>query len=50
MADAVEKFDRLAVGRVEESLSGEIKDAVHSLESIRVADLMELLVHVRPPK
>jgi len=48
--DAVEKFDRLAVGRVEESLSGEIKDAVHSLESIRVADLMELLVHVRPPK
>ena len=48
--DAVEKFDRLAVGRVEESLSGEIKEAVHSLESIRVADLMELLVHVRPPK
>jgi 2-methylcitrate dehydratase len=48
--DAVEKFDRLAVGRVEESLSGEIKDAVHSLESIRVADRMELLIHVRPPK
>jgi 2-methylcitrate dehydratase len=48
--DAVEKFDRLVVGRVEESLSGEIKDAVHSLERIRIADLMELLIHVRPPK
>jgi 2-methylcitrate dehydratase len=48
--DAVEKFDRLVAGRAEESLSREIKDAVRSLESIRVADLMQLLVRVKGPQ
>src|SRR6202047_13659 len=32
--DSVEKFDRLVAGRVDEGLCREIKDAVHSLESI----------------
>jgi 2-methylcitrate dehydratase len=41
--DSVEKFDRLVAGRVDEGLSGEIKDAVRSLESIQVKDLMKLL-------
>src|SRR3984885_4046573 len=40
--DSVEKFDRLVAGRVDEGLCREIKDAVHSLESIQVADLMAL--------
>jgi 2-methylcitrate dehydratase len=48
--DAVDKFDRLAAGRVEETLSGEIKDAVRSLDNIQVADLMQLLVRVKGPK
>jgi 2-methylcitrate dehydratase len=48
--DAVEKFDRLVAGRVEESLSGEIKDAVRSLESVQIADLMQLLGSVKAPK
>jgi 2-methylcitrate dehydratase len=41
--DSVEKFDRLVAGRVDEGLSGEIKDAVRSLENIQVKDLMKLL-------
>jgi 2-methylcitrate dehydratase len=41
--DSVEKFDRLVAGRVEQGLSGEIKDAVRSLETIRVRDLTRLL-------
>src|SRR5271170_4476423 len=41
--DSVEKFDRLVAGRVDESASREIKDAVHSVESIPVKDLMQLL-------
>jgi 2-methylcitrate dehydratase len=41
--DSVEKFDRLVAGRVDEGLSSEIKDAVRSLESIQVKDLMKLL-------
>jgi 2-methylcitrate dehydratase len=45
--DSVEKFDRLVVGRADEGLSREIKDAVHSLESIQVRDLMKLLDHVK---
>ena len=45
--DSVEKFDRLAAGRVDEGLCREIKDAVHSLESIQVADLMALLGRVK---
>jgi len=48
--DAVDKFDRLAAGRVEEILSGEIKDAVRSLDNIQIADLMQLLVRVKGPK
>src|ERR1700729_1351886 len=40
--DSVEKFDRLVAGRVDEGLCREIKDAVHSLESIQVVDLMAL--------
>jgi 2-methylcitrate dehydratase len=45
--DSVEKFDRLVTGRVDEGLCREIKDAVHSLESIQVADLMALLGRVK---
>jgi 2-methylcitrate dehydratase len=41
--DSVEKFDRLVAGRVDAGLSGEIKDAVRSLENIRVRDLTQLL-------
>jgi 2-methylcitrate dehydratase len=44
--DSVEKFDRLVAGRADESLSGEIKDAVRSLETIQVGDLMQLLGRV----
>src|SRR5271170_6439612 len=47
--DALEKFDRLVVGRADEGLSREIKDAVLSLESIRVADLMKLPGRVKAP-
>jgi len=45
--DSVEKFDRLVAGRADNGLSGEIKDAVRSLESIQVRDLMQLLGRVR---
>lgn len=45
--DSVEKFDRLVAGRADKGLSGEIKDAVRSLESIQVRDLMQLLGRVR---
>src|SRR5271169_3382565 len=41
--DSVEKFDRLVAGRADASVSSEIKDAVRSLESIQVRDLMQLL-------
>jgi 2-methylcitrate dehydratase len=41
--DSVEKFDRLVAGRVDKVLSGEIKDAVQSVENIQVRDLMRLL-------
>jgi 2-methylcitrate dehydratase len=41
--DSVEKFDRLVEGRADVSVSREIKDAVRSLESIQVKDLMQLL-------
>ena len=40
--DSVEKFDSLVAHRIDERLSGEIKDAVRSLESIQVKDLMNL--------
>jgi len=45
--DSVGKFDRLVAGRVDEGLSGEIKDAVRSLENIQVRDLMKLLGAVK---
>jgi 2-methylcitrate dehydratase len=45
----VNKFDALVEGRVESSLAVEIKDAVRSLESIRVADLMALLTRIKTP-
>jgi 2-methylcitrate dehydratase len=45
--DAVQKFDALVGGRIDERLSAEIKDAVHSVENIQVRDLMELLGYVR---
>jgi 2-methylcitrate dehydratase len=41
--DSVEKFDNLVVRRVDDALSGDIKEAVRSLEGIQVEDLMELL-------
>ena len=44
--DSVEKFDRLVAGRADESVSREIKEAVRSLESIQVKDLMQLLGRV----
>src|ERR1700751_2804460 len=45
--DAVEKFDTLMAGRVDEGLSGEIKDAARSVENIQVRDLMKLLGSVK---
>jgi 2-methylcitrate dehydratase len=45
--DAVEKFDRLVASRIDEELSREIKDAVHSVENIQVRDLMKLLGTVK---
>jgi len=45
--DSVEKFDRLVAGRIDKGLSRDIKDAVRSLESIQVRDLMNLLGSVK---
>jgi 2-methylcitrate dehydratase len=45
--DSVGKFDSLVADRIDEGLSGEIKDAVRSLESIQVKDLMKLLGSVK---
>jgi 2-methylcitrate dehydratase len=45
--ESVEKFDRLVAGRADEGLSHEIKDAVRSLESIQVRELMRLLSSVK---
>jgi 2-methylcitrate dehydratase len=45
--ECVEKFDRLVTGRVDRLLSGEIKDAVQSVENIQVRDLMKLLGSVK---
>ena len=44
--DSVEKFDQLVTGRIDSSLSEDIKDAVRSLESIQVKNLTKLLNHV----
>jgi len=40
---AVDKFDALVKGRLDPPLADEIKDAVRSLESIEISDLMALL-------
>jgi 2-methylcitrate dehydratase len=48
--DSVEKFDRLVVDRVDEGLSREIKDAVRSLETIQVENLIQLLARVTSGK
>jgi 2-methylcitrate dehydratase len=45
--ESVEKFDRLVAGRADDALSREIKDAVSSVESIQVRDLMKLLSGVK---
>src|SRR5580658_5864897 len=45
--EAVQKFDTLVAGRIDEGLSGEIKSAVRSVENIQVRDLMKLLGSIR---
>ena len=45
--ESVQKFDALVAGRIDEALSGEIKDAVRSVENIQVRDLMKLLGAVK---
>jgi len=45
--DSVEKFDKLVAGRADEGLCREIKEAVRSLENIKVRDLMNLLAYVK---
>jgi 2-methylcitrate dehydratase len=47
--DSVEKFDRFVVGRADEEACQQIKDAVRSLETIQVADLIEPLGRVKAP-
>jgi 2-methylcitrate dehydratase len=47
--ESVEKFDALVATRVDPGLSREIKDAVLSLESIQVRDLVNLLSHASAP-
>src|SRR5246500_4367519 len=44
--DAVDKFDQLTADRIDSDLAYEIKDAVHSLEQIKVRDLMALLARI----
>jgi hypothetical protein len=45
----VDKFDQLIDGRLDRSLSGEIKHAVQSLETIQTKDLTTLLAAVPYP-
>ena len=47
--DAVDKFNQLVDGRLDHSLSGEIKHAVQSLETIQTRDLTRLLAAVPYP-
>jgi 2-methylcitrate dehydratase len=47
--DAVDKFDQLVDGRLDHSLSDEIKHAVQSLETIQTRDLTKLLAAVPYP-
>ena len=44
--DVVEKFDQLTADRIDIDLANQIKDAVHSLEHIKVTDLMALLARI----
>ena len=41
------KFDKMVAGRIDEGLRQEIKDAVRSLESIQVSELMRLLAFAK---
>jgi len=45
--ESVEKFERLVAGRTDDMLCREIKDAIRSLESIQVSDVMQLLGRVK---
>ena len=45
--ESVDKFDLLVSSRLDQGLRGEIKDAVYSIESIQVKDLMKLLGHIK---
>jgi 2-methylcitrate dehydratase len=45
--DSVDKFDKLVAGCLDDDLRGEIKDAVHSIETIKVRDLTKLLGHIK---
>jgi 2-methylcitrate dehydratase len=45
--ESVDKFDKLVSRRLDQGLRGEIKDAVYSIESIQVKDLMKLLGHIK---
>jgi 2-methylcitrate dehydratase len=47
--DAVDKCDQLVDGRLDNSLSDEIKHAVRSLETIQTRDLTALLARVPYP-
>jgi 2-methylcitrate dehydratase len=47
--DAVDKFDALVHGRLDNSLSDEIKHTVRSLETIQTRDLTALLARVPNP-
>jgi 2-methylcitrate dehydratase len=44
---SVEKFDRLVADRADDTIRRQIKDAVRSLESIQVSELMQLLGRVK---
>jgi 2-methylcitrate dehydratase len=44
--DEVQKFDQLTADRIDSDLANQIKDAVRSLEHIKVRDLMALLARV----
>jgi 2-methylcitrate dehydratase len=46
-AESVEKFNRLVDGRLDAGLSGEIKDAVRTLESLQARDLTKLLSYAK---
>jgi 2-methylcitrate dehydratase len=45
--EVVAKFDQLVAGRVDIDLANEIKAAVHSIENIKVKELMSLLTRVQ---